>query len=205
MHGLKYIQPKNIGWLEKKLSSDEMKHLWDCINERGDKCNNLLAGVLEISNNLVDKNDWFWSNTLLPLCNEYANYFSNIGDTIPINETRPYFLEKFWVNFQNQNEFNPMHDHLGVYSFVVWMKVPTNHKEQNELFISKDANSDAISTFQFAYTDILGNIIQHTYEMNPEVEGTMLFFPSDLKHQVYPYYNCDEQRISVSGNISIKV
>ena len=37
--------------------------------------------------------------------------------------------------------------------------------------------------------------------MSPEDEGTMLFFPSQLDHQVYPFYDCDEERISVSGNI----
>jgi len=23
-----------------------------------------------------------------------------------------------------------------------------------------------------------------------------------LRHQVYPYYNCDDQRVSISGNVS---
>jgi Rps23 Pro-64 3,4-dihydroxylase Tpa1-like proline 4-hydroxylase len=42
---------------------------------------------------------------------------------------------------------------------------------------------------------------EFVYEMNPEVEGTMLFFPSKMMHQVHPFYNCDEDRISISGNI----
>ena len=29
----------------------------------------------------------------------------------------------------------------------------------------------------------------------------MLFFPSKLNHQVYPFLNCEEERISISGNI----
>ena len=31
----------------------------------------------------------------------------------------------------------------------------------------------------------------------------MLFFPARLKHQVYPFYDNDGERISVSGNISL--
>ena len=51
--------------------------------------------------------------------------------------------------------------------------------------------------------DILGNFLSHSYEMNPKIEGTMLFFPSQLNHSVNPFYNCDEDRISISGNISL--
>jgi hypothetical protein len=29
----------------------------------------------------------------------------------------------------------------------------------------------------------------------------MLFFPATLRHVVYPFFNCDGERISVSGNI----
>ena len=31
----------------------------------------------------------------------------------------------------------------------------------------------------------------------------MLFFPAKLHHIVYPYYNCDEDRITISGNIGL--
>ena len=43
--------------------------------------------------------------------------------------------------------------------------------------------------------------IKAYYEMNPEMEGTLVFFPAKLRHAVYPFYNCDEDRISISGNI----
>ena len=31
----------------------------------------------------------------------------------------------------------------------------------------------------------------------------MVLFPSQLRHQVYPFYNCDEERVSISGNVFI--
>ena len=37
--------------------------------------------------------------------------------------------------------------------------------------------------------------------MSPKFEGTMLFFPSQLHHCVYPFYDCKEDRVTVSGNI----
>ena len=41
------------------------------------------------------------------------------------------------------------------------------------------------------------------YEMCKDAEGTLLFFPAELNHTVYPFYNCKEDRISISGNIAI--
>ena len=32
-------------------------------------------------------------------------------------------------------------------------------------------------------------------------EGKMVFFPSALNHQVFPFYESDEERVSISGNI----
>ena len=45
--------------------------------------------------------------------------------------------------------------------------------------------------------------MDYTYHLSPEYEGMMLFFPSRLDHMVYPFYDCDEDRITVSGNILV--
>ena len=41
----------------------------------------------------------------------------------------------------------------------------------------------------------------HNFPMDPSMEGKMLLFPSKLMHCVYPFYNCEEPRISVAGNV----
>ena len=82
------------------------------------------------------------------------------------------------------------------------MKIPIEHEEQNKDNIS---NMKLRSSFQFSYTDILGKLSQYDYDLNKSWEGIMLFFPSQLQHQVFPFYNCDEDRITVSGNIIFKV
>ena len=53
------------------------------------------------------------------------------------------------------------------------------------------------------HTNILGRTQIHYYQLEKEDEGKMVIFPSNLRHQVYPFYNCDEERISVSGNILV--
>ena len=48
---------------------------------------------------------------------------------------------------------------------------------------------------------MLGGIEHYAYHLDKKSEGGMLFFPAKLKHTVYPFYNCDKERISISGNI----
>ena len=201
MSDARVIHPHNFGWLEKKLSTQEMDYLWKCIDKRKESIKSTLAGNIYESNKLIDEDDWFWNNTLVPLVNQYADDLGNVGETIPVNQLHSYYLNAFWVNYQKQGEFNPLHDHNGVYSFVVWMKIPTRHFEQNKNPISIQSNTHRISTFEMRYLNTLGRMSEFVYEMNPEIEGTMLFFPSKMMHQVHPFYNCDEDRISISGNI----
>ena len=121
-----------------------------------------------------------------------------------IKEGQTLAVNSLWVNFQRQTEFNPMHDHAGVYSFVIWMQIPTSFEEQRKLPIAINSNaSTQISNFAFTYTDILGNICSFIYNMEKQAEGFMVLFPASLHHLVNPFYNNDGERISISGNISV--
>ena len=196
------ITPNNLGWIQTQLDDIEIDYLWNCIDNHKEDHKSNLAGNISSSWIMEDKDDWFFNNTLKPAIKSYAQTFRNMGFNVPITERHLYKLTELWVNYQKQNEFNPLHDHSGVYSFVIWMKIPTDYREQKQLPIAR-ANSASISNFQFRYLNILGQSMNYNYEMSPEWEGTMLFFPSQLLHIVYPFYNCDDERISISGNIKI--
>jgi hypothetical protein len=197
------VRPNNLGWIEYRLDSQEMDYIWRCIENKKRDWRSTLAGHVSGSYELIDRGDWFYNNTLLPLCDNYAKEFENLGLNLGTTGTHPYHLKSMWVNYQKQNEFNPLHDHSGVYSFVIWMKIPFNWKVQNSNALAAAANNEKISTFQFQFLNILGRNLSWDYKLSTEDEGAMVFFPSGLQHQVYPFYNCDEERISVSGNISI--
>ena len=201
---IKVITPSNVGWLEYKLNPQEMDYLWRCIetNKKRSFKNNL-AGNISSSYSLMDRGDWFFTNVCTPLINAYSERFYNLGDSIPIMGVHPYYMSTWWVNYQKQNEFNPIHNHQGVYSFVIWRKIPYDSKKQNLKDIARGSNNPQIGNFQFVYADILGRSESHEYRLSPEYEGTMLFFPAELDHMVYPFYDCDEDRISISGNIMI--
>jgi len=200
---IKVIRPQNLGWLEAKLPSDAMERLWQYIEKAEGDYRHHLAGNLGKSSKIKDKDNWFRDNVLEKLCEVYFNEFKNPMEwDFAGNGHHNYVLNSFWVNFQNQYEFNPLHRHLrAFYSFVVWMKIPTDWREQHKLPFVEKSNFHTASNFAFAYTDILGNLTDEQYHLDKSMEGTILFFPGKLQHQVYPFFNSDEQRISISGNI----
>ena len=203
MKNLELIPPRNLGWLQLKLDDKELKFLWDMINERGEKINDRLAGNIDSSYEIYDKGGWFTENVLLECGIKYEKNYGNIWSKVPITGSHPFTLSSMWVNYQKQYEFNPLHDHTGVFSFVIWMQIHTDYKDQKQISITKDSNVDVVSNFVLNYHNTLGMIAQHVYAMSKEMEGTMLFFPSQLMHSVYPFFNCNKDRISISGNISI--
>ena len=203
MKNLELITPRNLGWLKLKLDDKEVKFLWDMINERGEKINDRLAGNIDSSYEIYDKGGWFTENVLLECGIKYEKHYGNIWSKVPITGSHPFTLSSMWVNYQKQYEFNPLHDHTGVFSFVIWMQIPTDYEDQKQISITKDSNLPVVSNFVLNYHNTLGMIAQHVYAMSKEMEGTMLFFPSQLMHSVYPFFNCNKDRISISGNISI--
>ena len=84
------------------------------------------------------------------------------------------------------------------------MKIPYSWDEQTKLPQFRDMNKQNIKAgnFAFAYTDTLGDVITSTYNLTPEYEGYMLFFPARLRHCVYPFYETENPRISIAGNLS---
>jgi len=193
------------GWLQGKLPKSVMEKLQSYIEEAKKNPvnhNKVLAGNISLSLKMKDKNNWFLNTILTEFIKHFSVFYPTYIDGISIfTEHAPYCLESFWVNFQKQNEFNPYHNHGGVFSFVIFVKIPTDWREQHALPVSANSNSPCASDFEFQYTTMLGQLNKIAYPLDKNSEGTMLFFPSKLNHQVYPFYNCDKERVSISGNI----
>jgi len=224
--------PNNLAWFEIDLSDKTIDYLWKISNKAKKRINNewkhRLAGNITQSYRLIDENNYFWKTVLYQLTNEIYNnngkkhvdvnpYIDNNTDILgdksrEVNHLLgdkprliPY-LRDFWVNYQYKHEFNPKHDHSGVYSFVIWMKIPYTYEEQSNLDFQKGLKriDKKAGMFEFYYYDILGRQVTHMYEVDKEFEGRMVFFPSKLSHQVYPFYNSDDERVSISGNVWLK-
>ena len=192
----------NVGIIEKSLSKDTLKTLNSYIKNHTASENNRLAGNISKSFMIEDKNDWFFNNILKSTIHEYQQQFTKDA-TVPIvlTKTCRYTLDRFWVNFQKKYEFNPVHNHSGVFSFVVWMKIPSSYKKECDLPFVKNANSKCPNTFSLLFINSLGDIAHLDYNLEPSDEGRMLFFSSRYSHCVYPFYLSNKERISISGNI----
>ena len=199
----------NVGVDEGQLPEDVVDNIWKVVNEAREQPEDMkpeLAANISKSIRLDGDSPLLkeFVSELLPsfIQSHIEAYGAPWRETM--REGEGWNLESLWVNFQKQHEFNPPHDHSGVYSFVIWMQIPTSFKEQRKLPIAANSNaSTQISNFAFTYTDILGNICSFIYNMEKQAEGFMVLFPASLHHLVNPFYNNDGERISISGNISV--
>ena len=190
-----------------------MDRLWEYTNKAKEApidYKHSLAGNIYSSLELTDTDDWFFKNILDPLIKEYEEVFKNgkqvLSRKLFRDKNIPYILDSFWVNFQKQHEFNPLHCHDGIYSFVIWMKIPYDWREQHEIPFIKSSGHPMAGNFKFVYTDIAGRIDSFLYKLDPSYEGIMILFPAEIHHMVYPFYNTpDEERISISGNIVYEI
>ena len=192
-------------WIDTRLSEEEMNFLNQAIMVEKDKVNlnDQLAGNISKSENIIDKDNWFFKSTLKKLAEKmfYRDWDNYCEYHIEKESPPPEFeMNTFWVNYQKQHEFNPLHNHTDLYSFVIFIKIPTHWKEQHDLPFSTHSNSPNASDFMFVRSE-KNSIGCIPIPLSPEDEGRMFFFSADLHHLVYPFYGTDKERITISGNI----
>ena len=199
-----------------KLPKEMIDYLWERIDVAKKKKINLkkeLAGNISHSYKLEDPQNLVIENLFNVVFNQVDNpkmfNFINteLGNTFRRtgirNGVREAHVEELWVNFQKKGEFQPVHDHSGTFSFVIWMDIPYHWKDEAKLpFASSIWEHPRGGNFSFVYSnDIRRSVTEYNISMSPEMNGYCCFFPSDLSHQVYPFYTSDKDRISISGNI----
>ena len=205
------FQLPNIPLLRCKLSDDIVKYLWNCIDDAvkdNKSAKGHLAGNISDSLYLIDKDNYFFNNILKDISKSYIQQYTSFATTFRNNgsnfKMEDLVMREFWVNSSRQNEFNPTHNHGGVLSFVIWMKIPTEFQDQYDIPFVEESNTPMASDFQFLYTDVGGQIQGHRIQMGSHMEGFICLFPATTIHQVFPFYNCEDDRISISGNLYFK-
>jgi hypothetical protein len=163
------IQDKSI--IDKCIQSATLKH------------NEYLAGDIQkefkvtdnyVINQVEDELKWHMSNI-------FRNEISHIN-----------LKNDLWVNYQQSTEYNPIHSHIGQFSFVIYADIPETIRQEYKY---SNGNSQARGLIQF--TSQLTNDVLY---FNPS-KYTILIFEASHLHQVYPFYS-NETRISIAGNIS---
>ena len=200
-----------------KLPQQMIDYLWERIDiaKKNQVCiKDTLAGNISHSYNLEDPRDLVVQKLYNIVYNsvdnpkmfefinrEIQNSYKRIGLTNVILEPR---LDELWVNFQKKGEFQPIHSHSGTFSFVIWMDIPYHSKDEAKLHFAKsNCKTPPGGNFSFVTSNGTSRALRDYFiSMSPEFNGYCCFFPSDLSHQVYPFYTSDKDRISISGNIS---
>lgn len=188
----------NIGYLMAELSDEEFLPIFNEIKsirtnmQKAKPLNYALLGHIRHEYQLIQSHNHI-TNLILPLINKFdleqkGKQNTKYKSLIP------------WVNFQKKTEFNPPHTHKGDYSYVIWINIPYNINDEKNVMPLVPEKNNAVATFNFHYTDILGNITHYSLPVDKTWEKKLIVFSSDLNHSVNPFYTSNEYRISVAGN-----
>lgn len=165
--------------------------------------NQYLAGTLEHEYALFKSADAiadFFSHDRFTINGKRLKLSSSIkeGRTVPT----------LWVNFQKKYEYNPIHNHDGDISFVVWVNIPYTIEDEKKAPHAKSGTSSGVPAFSFLYSppypQTRWTVAEHRIEVDKSYEGTCILFPSSYQHMVTPFYTSDDYRISVSGNFVLE-
>jgi hypothetical protein len=168
---------------------------------KGEKANNYLAGEIEheyaLSPQLQTKQ----------YIKSLSQKFENESQYMISNYHHPLTLkfDDLWVNFQKKYEYNPVHHHKGVYSFVIWYKIPFTFKDEEKY--NHKSPEQGYTHGKFAFVHQTSTPTHHLYQLldiDKSKEGYVSIFPSSLRHTVHPFYSSDEYRITVAGNVRLK-
>ena len=202
-----YEIDKNYGYYLDKAPQNvlnelgkEISYLQNNFNE-GKKFNDMLAGEIE-------------HEYALPLQDQTYDYIKDLtyrfetesGFGTSIYETLSSLtIDTLWVNFQKKHEYNPPHIHSGIYSIVIWYKIPYFIKDE-EKYNYKTSQSCNHGRFAFLYPtpqNFRTPIQLKALDIDKTKEGYVAIFPSNLNHMVYPFYSSNEYRITISGNVRL--
>ena len=182
------------------VSSDLIKELLD----RGAKTTqshvHRLAGHMEHENKFAVKDHiWFvekFKHYFIP----YFKKLQEANDPKFMYGVKPFnriLLHELWINYMKQHEFNPTHTHGGSFSFVLFLDVPDEIKQEIKNFKGTGIGPGGLT---FSYGEEQKNII--TAHAIIPTTGDLWMFPASMKHMVHPFRS-DITRISVSGNFFI--
>ena len=200
------ITPKNV-LDELKVQIDEIQNNFNI----GTNWNEHLIGEIEHEYKIEAK---YYTQEYIKHITEQiereSNYYnSQLKGMDNIKKDRNAYLDlsEMWVNYQKKHEYNPMHRHRGLYSFVIWYQIPYTFEEENNFTYKSPRNDTPHGGFSFIMPVMIRDKIDITYtpiNVDRDKQGYCVIFPSSLHHMVAPFYSSDEYRITVAGNVLIK-
>lgn len=213
------VDLKNIGIVKGRISNDILQEIRTEIEKlKTTNFKNAVPNNINLAGNirkefLLEDCKKSVENAAIELANvhkekyDYFDFEFNISRSIDLsNENKNYELELagLWVNLQEKYEFNPLHKHDGLFSFVIWVDIPYYNNIEHQVSPGNKSYANRSGTFEFVYTDVLGSIRGECIQTDKTYEGDICLFPAKLHHLVQPFYSSNKTRVSVAGNLSVR-
>jgi hypothetical protein len=195
----------NYGYIQTSLPESLFKALkeecYDAENSRYGKSNHHPQSKTYISGtgtalhfDVIDNAEEL-KKYALHVANAYITEFNFMDKFRMLTNNVNYIASQPWINVQERGEYIPNHIHDGFLSYAIWMTIPYDVEEELK-------NSKTASVFQFTYSSTCGDTTMvKNIPVSKQMEGTMVMFPSNMQHCVYPFFTTEKKRHSISGNI----
>ena len=206
-----YPLAANIGYLLLKVPQDILGELKMSVND----VQKDFTQAIDLSKSLAGQIDKEYQINLTHKTNQYIKwtaeeygrlnhaYIRNLGQLFGKAPVLNYNGEA-WVNFQEKYEYNPLHNHSGVLSFVMWYQIPYYKEDEIKKGPGKGKGENNLNgEFEFIFYNG-ESVKEESLGIDKKMEGYMAVFPSLLHHIVYPFYTSDDYRITISGNIHLQ-
>ena len=193
-----------------KIDENIIKELDVRIEEAGGKpefdASGQLAGRIKKQTHLDEVISDTTRNVILNHCKNFFEQTSG-GQELPMSAMT---LDSIWSNIQEAREYNPVHQHTGNFSFVIYTRndledLSVEEIQDNEYdnkVVDYDNQKPLAGMIELFYGE--GNWMNWTSFQHIPKRGDILIFPSWLRHTVYAHYETGKIRISVAGNVSLR-
>jgi len=131
-----------------------------------------------------------WAEFLASACSQWVL-------TDQRRRIQSFSIIRSWIVRQFKHEYNPVHFHNGHISGVGYLKVPSFLGDASHE--KKKINNNGRLVLIHGTKNLFS---EPTYTIKPEV-GDFYMFPNYLLHTVYPFYDTDDERRSVSFNAKL--
>jgi len=193
-----------------KIDENIIKELDVRIEEAGGKpefdASGQLAGRIKKQTHLDEVISDTTRNVILNHCKNFFEQTSG-GQELPMSAMT---LDSIWSNIQEAREYNPVHQHTGNFSFVIYTRNDLENLSVEEIqdneydnkVVDYDNQRPLAGMIELFYGE--GNWMNWTSFQHIPKRGDILIFPSWLRHTVYAHYESGKIRISVAGNVSLQ-
>ena len=169
-----------------KLSEDIFEELNNLPN--GAHHGNKLVGVFPDEYKLMVRKAPLFREFIICLSEVFARECSNapvfhqIRQNTPPNT--PFKLADLWRNEMYANAYQPLHQHTGLFSFIVYMDVPYTHADQIQL--EPKVNPEHVKNGFTEFSDPF-SMFNKLINVEKGIEGQVILFPAWVNHVAVSY------------------